>query len=147
MIVCIPGGKNAGTVSEALVHNGIDLMPSICEWTGASLPAGRRGVSYVDVVEKGSAGQDFIVTETNFNQTAGTLGWMVRTPKYKYVLYDKGQYREQLFDMSEDRDEMRNLAVESKYSDVLLEHRAILENWLKTTPGPERKRHLRFIPE
>ena len=147
MIVCLPEGKNAGTVSEALVHNGIDLMPSICEWTGASLPAGRRGVSYVDVVEKGYAGQDFIVTETNFNQTAGTLGWMVRTPKYKYVLYDKGQYREQLFDMSEDRDEMRNLAVESKYSDVLLEHRAILENWLKTTPGPERKRHLRFIPE
>ena len=147
MIVCLPEGKNAGTVSEALVHNGIDLMPSICEWTGASLPAGRSGVSYVDVVEKGSAGQDFIVTETNFNQTAGTLGWMVRTPKYKYVLYDKGQYREQLFDMTEDRDEMRNLAVEAKYRDVLLEHRAILENWLKTTPGPERKRHLRFIPE
>ena len=147
MIVCLPGGKNAGTVSEALVHNGIDLMPSICEWTGASLPAGRRGVSYVDVVEEGSAGQDFIVTETNFNQTAGTLGWMVRTPKYKYVLYDKGQYREQLFDMTEDRDEMRNLAVEAKYRDVLLEHRAILENWLKITPGPERKRHLRFIPE
>ena len=147
MIVCLPGGRNAGTVTDALVHNGIDLMPSICEWTGAPLPAGRRGVSYVDVVEKGTSGQDFIVTETNFNQTAGTLGWMVRTPQYKYVLYDKGQYREQLFDMSEDRMEMRNLAVESKYRNVLLEHRAILENWLKTTPGPERKRHLRFIPE
>ena len=50
-------------------------------------------------------------------------------------------------DMEKDRGEMRNLAVESKYSNVLLEHRAILENWLKTTPGPERKRHLRFIPE
>ena len=147
MIVCLPGGRNAGTVTDALVHNGIDLMPSICEWTGAPLPAGRCGVSYVDVVEKGTSGQDFIVTETNFNQTAGTLGWMVRTPQYKYVLYDKGQYREQLFDMSEDRSEMRNLAVESKYRNVLLEHRAILENWLKTTPGPERKRHLRFIPE
>ena len=147
MIVCLPGGRNAGTVTDALVHNGIDLMPSICEWTGAPLPAGRCGVSYVDVVEKGTSGQDFIVTETNFNQTAGTLGWMVRTPQYKYVLYDKGQYREQLFDMSEDRMEMRNLAVESKYRNVLLEHRAILENWLKTTPGPERKRHLRFIPE
>ena len=147
MIVCLPGGRNAGTVTDALVHNGIDLMPSICEWTGAQMPAGRCGASYVDVAENGASGQDFIVTETNFNQTAGTLGWMVRTPQYKYVLYDKGQYREQLFDMSEDRGEMRNLAVESKYSNVLLEHRAILENWLKTTPGPERQRHLRFIPE
>jgi arylsulfatase A-like enzyme len=147
MIVCLPGGRNAGTVTDALVHNGIDLMPSICEWTGAQMPAGRRGVSYVDVAEKGASGQSFIVTETNFNQTAGTLGWMVRTERYKYVLYDKGQYREQLFDMTADRLEMRNLAVEAKFRDVLLEHRAILENWLKTTPGPERTRHLRFLPE
>ena len=147
MIVCLPGGKNAGSVSDALINNGIDLMPSVCDWTGASLPEGRKGVSYRDAAEKEAEGQQFIVTETNFNQTAGTLGWMVRTPKYKYVLYDKGQYREQLFDMSEDRLEMRNLAVESKYRDVLLEHRAILENWLKTTPGPERARHLRFLPE
>ena len=147
MIVCLPGGKNAGKVSEAIVNNGIDLMPSVCEWTGAELPYGRPGVSYKDAAEKGAAGQPFIVTETNFNQTAGTLGWMVRTPKYKYVVYDKGQYREQLFDMSEDRLEMRNLAVESKYRDVLLEHRAILKDWLKTTPGPERARHLRFLPE
>ena len=147
MIVCLPGSRNAGTVTDALVHNGIDLMPSICEWTGAQMPAGRRGVSYVDVAEKGASGQEFIVTETNFNQTAGTLGWMVRTPEYKYVLYDKGQYREQLFDMTADRLEMRNLAVEAKFRDVLLEHRAILENWLKTTPGPDRTRHLRFLPE
>lgn len=147
MIVCLPGGKNAGTVSEAIVNNGIDLMPSVCEWTGAELPYGRPGVSYKDAAEKGAKGQDYIVTETNFNQTAGTLGWMVRTPKYKYVVYDKGQYREQLFDMENDRTEMRNLAVESKYRDVLLEHRSILENWLKTTPGPERARHLRFLPE
>ena len=147
MIVCLPGGRNAGTVSDALVNNGIDLMPSICEWAGAELPYGRPGVSYKDAAENGAKGQAYIVTETNFNQTAGTLGWMVRSPKYKYVLYDKGQYREQLFDIENDRDEMRNLAVESKYHDILLEHRGILVNWLKTTPGADRARHLRMIPE
>ncbi len=146
MIVCLPGGKNAGTVSDALINNGTDLMPSVCDWTGAELPHGRPGASYRNVAESGADGQEFIVTETNFNQTSGTLGWMVRTPKYKYVLYDKGQYREQLFDMENDRKEMRNLAVESRYNDILLQHRAILERWLKTTPGPDRQRHLRFIP-
>ena len=147
MIVCLPGGRNGGTVSDALVNNGTDLMPSICEWTGAEVPYGRPGVSYKDAAENGSKGQDHIVTETNFNQTAGTLGWMVRTSKYKYVLYDKGQYREQIFDMENDRKEMRNLAVENKYHDILLEHRGILVNWLKTTPGADRARHLRMIPE
>ena len=144
MIVCLPNGKNAGTVSEALVNNGTDLMPSICEWVGAELPNGRPGVSYRNAAEEGDPGQEFIVTDTNFNQTAGTLGWMVRTPRYKYVIYDKGQYREQLFDMENDRKEMRNLAVESKYQDILQKHRDILANWLKTTPGAERNRHLRL---
>ena len=36
-IVCLPGRKNAGTVSEALVNSCIDLMPSICDWTGAGM--------------------------------------------------------------------------------------------------------------
>ena len=147
MIVCLPGGKNAGTTSDALVNNGIDLMPSICDWAGVSVPHGRPGVSYREAAEKGASGQGYIVTETNFNQTAGTLGWMVRTQQYKYVVYDKGQYREQLFDMNSDRGEMRNLAVEAKFRDVLLEHRDILRNWLKTTPGADRARHLRFLPE
>ena len=53
----------------------------------------------------------------------------------------------QLFDMENDRGEMRNLAVENKFQDILREHRALLENWLKTHPGPDRQRHLRFIPE
>lgn len=147
MIVCLPGGRNAGTVTDALVNNGTDLMPSICDWTGAELPEGRSGTSWRDVVEKGADGQEYIVCETNFNQTSGTLGWMVRTERYKYVLYDKGQYREQLFDMENDRGEMRNLAVEKKFRDILLEHRGILKEWLSTHPGKDRKRHMRFIPE
>ena len=147
MIVCLPDGTNAGTVSDALINNGIDLLPSICEWAGAQVPKGRPGVSYKNIVENGGQGQEYIVTETNFNQTSGTLGWMVRTKDYKYVLYDKGQHREQLFDMNNDRNEMRNLAIESKYQDILIQHRTILENWLRTTPGADRQRHLRFIPE
>ena len=57
MIVCLPGRKNAGTVSDALVNNGIDLMPSICDWAGVSVPHGRPGVSYREAAEKGASGQ------------------------------------------------------------------------------------------
>lgn len=136
MIVCLPGGKNAGDVTEALVNNGIDLMASICDWAGVEVPSGRSGISYRNVAEDGAAGQEFIVTETNFNQTAGTVGWMVRTEKYKYVLYDKGKYREQLFDMTCDRGEMVNLAVEAKYFGILSQHRAILRAWIDShKPG------------
>ena len=147
LIVCLPGGKNAGKTTEALVNNGTDLMPSVCEWTGAKLPAGRRGRSFAGAAALKDDGPEHIITETNFKQTSGTAGWMVRTAKYKYVLYDKGLYREQLFDISADRLETVNLAVESAYKPVLEQMRSILRRWLETTPGPERRRHLKAIPE
>lgn len=150
LIVCLPGGKNAGTVLPQLINNGVDLMPTVCDWAGAEVPEGRSGLSIRAVVESGDASlplRDYVVTETNFNQTAGTLGWMVRTPKYKYVLYDKGQYREQLYDMDTDRGEMVNLAVDARYADIVKEHRAMLREWMETHPGPGRARHFRFIPE
>ena len=149
-IVCLPGGRNAGKVLPQLVNNGVDIMPTICDWAGAEVPGGRSGLSIRDVAEAGDPAlhlRDYVVTETNFNQTAGTLGWMVRTPKYKYVLYDKGQYREQLYDMETDRGEMVNLAVDARYADIVKEHRAMLREWMETHPGPGRARHFRFIPE
>lgn len=145
-VICLPGGKHAGESTAALFNNGVDLMPSVCDWTGAVLPAGRSGKSIRPVLEKGAAGQDFIVTETNFKQTAGSYGWMVRTARYKYVLYDKGLYREQLYDMENDRGEMRNLAVEKRYETVVKEHRELLRQWLEEHPGPERYLHKRYIP-
>lgn len=144
-IVCLPRGKNAGTVLPQLINNGVDLMPSLCDWAGAEVPEGRSGKSFRKVAESGDAQtpfREYVVTETNFNQTAGTLGWMVRSPKYKYVLYDKGRYREQLYDMESDRGEMVNLALDARYAEILQEHRAMLEEWMKTHAA----RHLRHIP-
>ena len=127
-IVCLPGGKNAGKVLPQLVNNGVDLMPTICDWAGAEVPEGRSGLSIRDVAEAGDPAlhlRDYVVTETNFNQTA----------------------REQLYDMETDRGEMVNLAVDARYADIVKEHRAMLREWMETHPGPGRARHFRFIPE
>lgn len=135
LIVCLPGGENAGRKSEVLVNNGIDMMPSICEWTDTPLPKGRTGES-LDAAAKAPetfAGREYIVTETNFNQTSGTKGWMVRSKKYKYVLYDKGLHREQLFDMTKDRLEKHNLAENPRYREVLDMHR----EELRKVAGPQ----------
>jgi arylsulfatase A-like enzyme len=147
LIVCLPGGKNAGMVSKALVNNGIDMMPSFCDWAGVSVPAGRKGTSFRSAAEKLAEGPDYIVTETNFLQTGGTIGWMVRTKDYKYVIYDKGKYREQLYDMRCDRGEMRNLAVESSYQDVLNMHRSLLRKWMESHHGPTFAKYIKMLAE
>ena len=55
---------------------------------------------------------------------------MLRTEKYKYVLYDKGKNREQLFNIFSDRGERKNLATDKRYSIILQNHRDILYNWM-----------------
>lgn len=148
-IVCLPDGKNAGKVLPQLICNGTDLMPSVCDWAGVKVPSGRKGLSFRQLVEKGDTAQQYrsyVVTETVFAETGGTKGWMVRTDKYKYVLYDTGLYREQLYDMSDNRLEMRNLAVENRYQEVLKAHRAMLAEWMERHPAKGGS-DLRYIPK
>ncbi|WP_342991110.1 MULTISPECIES: sulfatase family protein [Bacteroides] len=148
-IVCLPGGKHAGKVLPQLINNGIDLMPSICDWAGAKLPQGRQGISFRSIAESGNTQlkhQAYVVTETAFHQGGGTQGWAVRTERYKYVLYEAGKNREMLYDMQTDRGEMSNLAIESRYKEILETHRQILREWMKKHPIPGKFSPLRFIP-
>lgn len=149
-IVCLPHGKHAGTVMPQLVNNGTDLLPSICDWTGARIPEKVQGVSFRSVTESGDAQkphQPYVVTETLFAQTGGTCGWMVRTPYYKYVLYEAGKNREMLYDMENDRGEMRNLAIEGRYKEIVKQHREMLREWMQKHPTPGQHSPLRFIPK
>lgn len=149
-IVCLPNGKHAGKVLPQLINNGVDLMPAVCDWAGAKVPQGRNGVSFRQVVKQGDAAtihRQYVVTETNFAQTAGTLGWMVRTPQYKYVLYDTGKNREMLYDMKTDRGEMCNLAVEDKYKEIVKAHRRLLEEWMDKHPSSATRFRYKYIPK
>lgn len=147
LIVCAPGNrKNAGQVTEALVNNGIDLMPTILDWAEVEKPAWCDGNSLRGAVENpASEGEnEYVVCETVFAQTGGTNGWMLRTPHFKYVLYEAGENREMLFDMDNDRLEMTNLAIESKYRPELLRHRELLRQWMSANipDGPYSLRRL-----
>ena len=149
LIVCLPGGKQAGKVLPQLVNNGVDLLPSICDWAEVRIPASCRGVSYRVVAELGDPQKDhqpYVVTETQFVQTGGTQGWAVRTPRYKYVLYEVGKNREMLYDMEKDRGEMCNLAVKKNYKKIVKEHRMLLSEWMKKHPLPGKQSATRFIP-
>lgn len=133
MIVTLPGKRNAGTVLPQLVNNGVDFYASVCDWAGVSPIEGTSGVSYRKLVEAADANmkhQENIVIETTFDKGTSSRGWCVCSEKYKYIMYDKGRYREQLYDMEKDRGEMRNLAVEAAYKDELYKYRTILSKWM-----------------
>ena len=130
-IVKSPTAFENNYVRGELVNAGLDLLPTICDFASAEVPTHLTGKSIRSLVENRDAEElhSYIITETQFDKSP-TRGWMVRTPQCKYVLYDKGKYREQLFDINKDRQERRNLAIEQKYNDVVNQHRALLNEWV-----------------
>ena len=49
--------------------------------------------------------------------------------------------------MRTDRGEMRNLAVEEKYSTIVREHRALLDEWMRCHPSAATHFKEKYIPK
>ena len=111
-----------------LVSNGLDLLPSLCDYAGIETPEGLNGMSLRPLAEgkevKGWRG--FVVSESQ-------SGRMLRTDRFKYCIYDSGKNREQLTDLKNDPGEMKNLAKTEDYKDVLDSHRQLLRRWIERT--------------
>lgn len=136
MIIRPPGGMT-GSPDTRLASIGLDLYPTVCDYAGLTRPTGLRGHSLRPLVEgrTPSSWRERLFIETLFDGGRGydTQGRVVCTPQHKYVCYDRGQYREQLFDMAKDPDEMVNLAVEARDRPLLEECRGWLAEHAKET--------------
>jgi arylsulfatase A-like enzyme len=123
---------------DHLVSTGLDLIPTLCDYAGIAAPEGLRGLSVRSIASGKPLDRwrDFVVSETEFDydKTAtGIYGRMVRTSRYKYIVYSEGTLREQLFDMETDPGEMRNLAIDARTKDILVDCRAKLAQWCRDT--------------
>jgi len=58
---------------------------------------------------------------------------MVRTSRYKYVVYAAGQNREQFFDLERDRGETANLMADPRLKDEIEGRRELLARWMRDT--------------
>lgn len=117
----------AGQVDDThFISNGLDLMPTVCDYAGIEVPEGRPGKSLKPLAErkKDISWRDSVVVESQ-------NGRMVRTDRFKYCLYDSGKQREFLVDMHNDPGEMVNLAAKDEYKQVLQQHRELLRAWVE----------------
>ena len=140
------GSTNPLVDTEHLVSTGLDLFPTICDYAGVDPPSDLPGQSLRPLAEgrTTSAWRDHVISETFFGPYMGGLGTegrMVRTHRYKYIMYSWGKYREQLFDMQTDPGEMVNLAIEDRYRDVLDKHRQLLVQWMTETDDTSQQHY------
>ena len=116
-----------GQVDEkSLVSNGLDVLPTLCDYVGVKAPGYLLGRSLRSVAEKqgDNARRPYVVAENN-------TGRMLRSDHYKYCVYKSGKIRESLVDLRTDPGEMKNLAGKAGFEKHLNKHREFLKQWIQ----------------
>ena len=123
----------AGVVDDrSLVSNGLDVLPTLADYAGVSIPKYLLGRTLRPVAEgRGeNARRPYVVAENN-------SGRMLRTDRYKYCLYTSGEIRESLVDLKTDPGEMKNLAGLPPFQSALNKHRKHLQEWIAESNDTE----------
>ena len=112
--------------NKSLVSNGLDVLPTLCDYAGVSVPNYLLGRSLRSLAEnqEGNERRPYVVAENN-------TGRMIRSDHYKYCVYTSGKIRESLVDLRADPGEMKNLAGKAGFEKHLNRHREFLKQWIK----------------
>ena len=128
MIVAPPDTK--ASVDQPHLVSGLDIMPTLLDYAGIAVPATLEGKSLRPLVEgKDVPWRDFVVSEVNVSAEAR----MVRTARYKYMIFAEGDNREQFFDMEKDPGETNNRIADPALAAEVARHRDLLDRWRKET--------------
>jgi arylsulfatase A-like enzyme len=124
--------------SDALVSL-IDLFPTLCDLTGVPAPNGVDGLSLRPVLEPRAVKPAMGVRDTVFGEYYGKQAWrvpirMVRTTRWKYVRYLG--YGEELYDLTADPGELRNLAGDPSAASDRRRLARELDDWIQRTADP-----------
>jgi arylsulfatase A-like enzyme len=123
-IVSYPWMKQKGVVdSTHLVNNGLDLLPTLCDFAGIQPPSDITGHSVVPLTreDKNISWPSHIYLETE-------IGFLIHTGKYKYELDDIGKNREMFVDLKTDPGEKINKINDPKYKSASDSLRVLLMN-------------------
>jgi len=127
--VHVPLILNGPGVEPGVDHNLVtlaDLLPTFCEAAGVAVPKDLAGASLFGPRER-----KFVVSELRYGD-ASREGRMLRTKRYKYVVFNTGARREQFFDLELDPGESFNLAGRSEARGLVGEHRQLMKDWISS---------------
>jgi arylsulfatase A-like enzyme len=157
-----PGGFHGGHVLDALVSH-VDLYPTLCELAGAPLPDGGHGRSLLPLVRREAAEvRDELFAELTYHAAYDPMR-ALRTRRHKLIRHfgerllpvlpnvddspskdllvaagwaEQPRPRLELYDLLADPIEMRNLAYDDAFAEVLDPLSAQLDAWMEETADP-----------
>lgn len=123
LIVSWPGVTRGGTVNDThLISNGLDLLPTLCDYAGVDVPEDLAGMSFKGLSEgeNPKKWREHLYIESEF-------GLATCVTDHKYALYDDGDHREQLYDLANDHHETQNHAHHEHKQETLSTLRSALD--------------------
>ena len=133
LIVAGKGVKRKGVVDDRSLVSGMDVLPTMCDYAGIPAPEAVRGRSLRPALEGTGWDRPYIVSELSHLGSPDRQGRMLRTERYKYIVFNGGARPEQLFDLQLDPGEVHNLARTENGQKPLLDHRKLLSQWIEET--------------
>ncbi len=127
LIISDPDSTAKGVCdTESIACNGLDLLPTVCDYASAEVPPDLKGISLRPQAEGKNipCRRDTLLVESEF-------GNGVRTRGFFYMLCNSGDNKEQLYDLISDPGQTMNFA-------NLAEYRGILEK-LRTDCAARKK--------
>ncbi|HEX7289935.1 MAG TPA: sulfatase [Conexibacter sp.] len=157
-----PGGFHGGHVLDALVSH-VDLYPTLCELAGAPLPDDVHGVSLLPLVRREVREvRDELFAELTYHAAYDPMR-AIRTRRHKLIRHfgerllpvlpnvddspskdllvaagwaEQPRPRLELYDLLADPIEMRNLAYDDAFTELLDPLSAQLDAWMRETADP-----------
>lgn len=131
LIICDPREKSTQGRRCSRVVEMVDLYPTLAQLCGIDVPEGLEGKSLVPFLDKPDTPSDKPAF-TVWSEDGETLsGVMVRTAKWRYAeFYGRGPGA-MLLDPAADPHEMKNLANDEKYADVVNELSKLVRAYAK----------------
>ena len=113
LIIAAPRTSVAGTVAKAPVGL-IDLYPTLAELCGVKTPKNLQGQSLVPMLKDPAApGRGWTISQVSRRRGKSKdcfYGYTLRTPRWRYTLWDDGNEGHELYDHDADPQELTNLA-------------------------------------
>jgi N-acetylglucosamine-6-sulfatase len=139
MLVRYPGTAKAGITPDQMVLS-IDLAPTLLELAGVQAGPGVEGRSFVSLLMGGSPKwrQSFLIeyySDTVFPRIDKMGYKALRTDRHKYIRYEELEGMDELYGLSSDPYELRNLANDTAAAGLLREMQSRLDSTVANAGG------------
>ncbi len=142
LIIASPG-KRAGERTSVITEF-VDVYPTLCELAGIEMPSHLQGESLIRLLDRSGAGDSeagvaFQVYPRSTKEHGPMLGHAVRTDRWRYVEWQNAEGKavaRELYDLRDDPGETVNVAADSQFEAVVVQHSKLIRDQL-AKPHPK----------